>query len=374
MDLSLAFAIQDTLTYSMSIFGYSDVYKDKIETVNKLFAINFDNEFEPLFIDSFKLELSNIALLNHMARVVVVSVLIISLIFGSYYTSALYLYYYENNKEIRNRPINILILIQIAIKHLTCLFMVSFWVIGLCFNITFSKHLGDVWCNVPWYVQVFSAGYRNIGRLGIAIDRVLLMKCNLWVKDVGQMKLILVILSLSLIIPVLLSVGFGVGNGPLSRQQPVWNFCTGKSEVFREIEDNYALLTGEIYPEVEIIPKLVLVVCLASAMAELICYIWYFLHLHLHDKKMLRRKVFEVDELKRRKQKNAITFLGQFYGFLIEFILYMCLMITLKENSDILHRDILALLYVVEFSSSSIVQVITSKTLRPYLLHVRFAH
>ena len=217
---------------------------------------------------------------------------------------------YDNYKELKNRPINILLLIQAIIQHLICLLMVVNYTIGLGFDITFGEHLGDVWCNIPWYGGTFGAAYRNVGSLGIAIYRTLLIKCNNWIKDkLGQTNLFFFILAMSLILSTLLTIGFGIGNGEASRKQVTWNFCTGRSQDFREVKHNYSLLLGTVYPESEVAPKLGVAVSLVSVMAELVCYLLFFGHLYKHDNEFLSRRVLKVEEVKRRRQKNAVTFL-----------------------------------------------------------------
>ena len=67
-------------------------------------------------------------------------------------------------------------------------------------------------------------------------------------------------------------------------------FTTGTTENFREVENNYFLLTGTALPESELISKMVVAISLASVLAELICYVMFFQHLNGHDKAMLKKK------------------------------------------------------------------------------------
>jgi len=161
------------------------------------------------------------------------------------------------------------------------------------------------------------------------------MKRNAWLKDkIGQMKFLSIVLTSSLIPSTVCTIGFGIGNGPASRKQEIWNFCIGKSDDFREVEHNYALLTGEVESESEFIPEMVLVISLVAVAIELCCYMLFFQHLDEHDKAMLKKKVLKVREVKRRKRENAITFLGQFYGFGIEMMVYCGMIYTFKQKSS----------------------------------------
>ena len=64
----------------------------------------------------------------------------------------------------------ILLILQAIIQHIICLFGVSTYSIGLSFDITFGHHLGEAWCNVPWYGGTYGAAYRTFGGLGISIN------------------------------------------------------------------------------------------------------------------------------------------------------------------------------------------------------------
>ena len=46
------------------------------------------------------------------------------------------------------------------------------------------------------------------------------------------------------------------------------------------------------------------------------------------------RKVLQETEFKKRRQINSMTFMVQFYGFVVECITYVGVMFTLKKSSD----------------------------------------
>ena len=357
--------------------GFSALYRDTIEIRNSTLPIGplpLGNSSEFLFVHESKVELSVLESFNELGETLLVSSLLASLLIGSYFKSALYHYISDNYKELKNRPLNILILTQAVIQHLVCLLMVAVYTIGVGFDITYSEHLGEVWCNIPWYGGCFGIVYRNIGSLGMAIYRLLLIKCNYWVKEkVGQRNLLVIVLGMSLIVSILITVGFGIGNGEASRKQVTWNFCIGRAQEFREVKHNYSLLLGTVSPVSEVAPKLAVAVSLTSVMVELLCYVLFFGHLNTHDSTMLRRNVLKEEEVKRRRQKNAITFLGQFYGFVVECILYVSLMyLILNENSHINYRVGIVICFWAEFGIVSAVEVMVSENLKQYLPHRYF--
>ena len=329
-----------------------------------------EHSLETLFLHQLNLEKSAIDSLNFTTETFVISGLCVSLFVGSYFKSALYSYFCKNYKDLVEKPINLLLLIQAVIQHLICLLMVVYYTTGLFFNIRLADHIGGFWCNVSWYLQVYGVAYRNVGSLGIAIFRLLYLRCNDWIKErVGRLEAFCVVLFLSLAFSAMLTAGFAMGNGPISRKQVTWNFCLGQSETLREILDGYSLATGQAYSSSELGPQLALFLALACVIAELVCYILFFNHVYYHDKGLLSRKILSDGEFKRRRRVNAITFLGQFYGFFAECILYFGTIFTLHESSDIVNRVSIVLCIWFEFGVVSIVEVITSKDLRKFLPH-----
>ena len=279
---------------------------------------------------------------------------------------------YDHLKGIKDRPIDLLLLLQAVIQHIICLLMVCTYTIGLSFDITYSQHLGEAWCNVPWYGVSYGLAYRNVGGLGIATMRLLYIFCGNWMKEkFGTKRMLCVISTASLICSALMTIGFGIGNGPSSRKQLTWNFCVGKSENFREIWHGYSVIRGNVIFQHELIPKLALLISIVCVAAELVCYLAIFGHLYLHNKKMMKKKIMETGVLERRQQKNAITFLGQFWTFVVECIFYFLVVYSMNKKSHFIYRLLAIIGIWVEFGFYSIVEVMTSQNLRQYLPHNR---
>ena len=328
--------------------------------------------FELLLASEYNLGVSAIETLDEIEESVVVGCLLGSITVGSYFKTALYHYLYDNRKDLKNRPIDLLLLVQAIIQHLICLLMVLTFTVGLLLNITFSHHIDESWCNVPFYGGTFGAGYRNIGGLGMAVFRLLFLFHGNWVNDVfGINKLFCVILAASLTLSGLMTLGFGVGNGPSSRKRVTWNFCIGQSVEFREVLHEYSVLRGTVIPQDYQIPELVVLVSLASVVAELGCYIGFFGHIYRHNEDMMKKKRIRIEDGKRRHQKNAVTFFGQFWTFVVECLVYICLMYSMRKTSHIAYRLAVIFGFWIEFGVVSVVEVMTSQSLRPYLPHNR---
>ena len=126
--------------------------------------------------------------------------------------------------------------------------------------------------------------------------------------------------------------------------------------------------------ESEILPTMAIMLSLASVGIELGCYVLFFHHLHDHDDRMLKKKIISMGEVQIRRRQNAISFLGQFYGFGVEVLLYVSLMYTLREKESIGYRVAIVVGVWLEFAIISIVEVMTSNNLREYLPHNVLRH
>ena len=343
-----------------------------VENGPTIWAINVIDGVTEIFIgNQFKKELSALDSLTNSGVSAVIGSLVASAVVGTYYKSAVYRYMYQKIKDFESTSIDILILVSSLTQHLMCLILVFTYTIGLGLNITISDYVDQAWCNVPWYAGIYGAAYRTFGSLGIAIYRVILIKRNDWVESFGRKKMLLVVLGLSIAISVGLTIGVGTGNGPASRKQVTWNWCKGENEEFREIIHEYSLITETVTPESELISKLCVLGALVGTFAELCCYLVFFGHLRSHDKGLFDRKVLQETEFKKRRQINSMTFLVQFYGFVVECITYVGVMFTLKKSSDIGYRLLISICFWVEFGIASVVEVMMSRNLKEFLPHNR---
>ena len=99
--------------------------------------VYFENTLSHLFINNTNLELPTAESLSPTGKIIIVCSLVASLIIGSYFKSSLYLYMGDNFKDLLNSPINPLLLVQAMIEHFVCTFMVTFFTVGLIFEISF---------------------------------------------------------------------------------------------------------------------------------------------------------------------------------------------------------------------------------------------
>ena len=334
-------------------------------------ATNGTSLYESLHLIELHLDKDAFQNLTFTTKAVVTSGLSVSLLVGSYFKSALYSYMYDRRKTLSERPIDILLLVQAIVQHLLSILMILTYGIGLSLGITFSNQLGDdVWCNIPWYGGSYGLAYRIVGGFVIACFRLLLIHDSDLVKvKIGINRCLCLMLITSITVPAILVQGFALGNGPASRRQAMWNQCIGKSEEFRNILHEYSVLQGTTTIETENIPKIVLMILILCVMAEFTCYLAFSCHLYCHDRHMLKRKILKEDVIRRRNQKNAITFLGQFWSFTAEFVVLTLSIISMAKQSNIIYRVFAIILFWVEFGLISVVEVVTSNSLINYLPH-----
>ena len=116
----------------------------------------FINDLQPFeYLNTIKIDLSINALqsLSTISKATISAGLGMSLIVGSYFKSAIYLYMYEKRKNLSERPINVLLLVQAILQHLISTLMIIFLIFGMLSDVAISEHLGsEAWCNIEFHV------------------------------------------------------------------------------------------------------------------------------------------------------------------------------------------------------------------------------
>ena len=350
--------------------------KSILQNSNKTLPIYFENAFETLIIQKSNLELNVIDGLNYNEKIVVIGSLLGSFVVGSYFVYPLYHYMYDHRKEllIWNKdfnPISVLLILQAIIQHFACFYLMVLILACLIFDITLSNHFEEAGCHTLWYTVVYAQAHLAYGSLVVAIYRLLLIKCSNWMAvNNNRLCMFYSVLSISLGLPLITAIGYGMGNGAGSKKQVLWNWCIGRSDSFRDIEYNYSFLTGKSSPPSDMIPIISLAIPLILRIVEIAIYGIFFSHFYAHNQGMLNKKLLGEEVIKRRNKRNVITFLGQFYSFVAKCVLAIGFMITLVlKDSDVYIRLGMTIFYSVEFGIVSVVNIVTSQGLRNYLPH-----
>ena len=341
-----------------------------MKTFEENISFGLNNSYELLNFHDLTWGISFVETLSQKEAGIVVASLVVSFIVGSYYKSGLYGYMYAKRKELFDTPINILLLVQAIIQHLSCLLIVLTYTTALSLDITYAEHFGETWCNILFYGANFGAAYRIIGGFWIAVFRLTYLFNGAWLKETFGIKRMLgVIIGITLGLCGIMTVGFGMGNGPASRKAATMNFCLGKSELFREILHEYSLLRGTVVTELETIPKVVMLIALAFVLGELLCYMVFFGYILHHDQGIVKKILLEKEVIQRRHRKNAITFLGQFWTFVVELLMCIGIIFSMQKKTHIGLRLVVILGFWVEFGVVSVIEVMVSKSLTQYLPH-----
>ena len=105
-------------------------------------------------------------------------------------------------------------------------------------------------------------------------------------------------------------------------------------------------------------------VVLSCTVAEILCYIAFFHHVICHDNGPIKANL-RPEVTKQRNRTNAISFLGQFYGFATEatfLTAYLVIIATDDKNTEM--KALAVVFKFMEFGVLSLVEILASEQLR----------
>ena len=180
--------------------------------------------------------------LSRGAQKTLFAALVISLLIGTYFKFILYRYFWSSRNDksnnVRNRPINAMILLGAIIHHITNLFMGVNFALLLGFGIHIGEYMGEFYCNLTQFVGVFSIVYLIIGSMSTAILRVLYVKCGMWSKCfiVNKLSIASTLLLGSIFLALVVTILYIIEH---SSERVVYNACTGYSTTFQDVIYQY---------------------------------------------------------------------------------------------------------------------------------------
>ena len=292
-------------------------------------------------------------------------ILAISFAIGSFFKAILYCFVSEGDTQQNwwKRPINSLTLTSAFIHHVTHGWLVIWYIFALMVEKPISDLFHPSMCHITQYIGVYGIAYLSIGSLGISIYRVLYMIHEVWVKDtIGERTLLMIIWSLSIVISGLITIMFNMES---SSERFQVNMCKGISGAKAKILIDYQTLQGNQLLPTTHFQMSALAACLVCQMVELAIYIWFFCYRYQHDNGNIS-KILTEDVIRSRNKKNIGTFLGQFYGFIMECsFLFVIFLLTLFDDVENNHTKAnLVMIKFVDFGLLSAVDVMTSPSLR----------
>ena len=341
---------------------------DNITTIEKTRSWMLYND--ALMITRLSEDEKPLASLPFYIKLIIVAVMTISLLIGSFFKCITYSYVFRENKQNHgwmHRPINVLTVTSSIIHHITYIWMWIWYVVGMMLGETSVSHaVGPYVCQINQLIGAFGLGYLTIGSLGIALYRVLYIRHEVLVKYViGEKLLLFIILFLSL---TLCGVLVFVDTLETNRHRFYMNSCQGISETHAQILIDYEISRGYPLLNTTHLQTIAIFIVLTMQCIELGIYVWFFHHRYTNDNGNIR-KILTEDVIRARNIKNVGTFLGQFYGFLIECAFLMSILIILNFAGELTNNPqaVAFTAKITDFGLLSSVEVLSSPALRRYL-------
>ena len=346
-------------------------YEDNTDNYDQSTIDVYNNDV--LFINQWMKDEESLMNLPFDNKMILAAVMLISLLIGSFFKSITYAYFLSTSKENRgwmHRPINILLLTSSLIHHATHIWMWSWYVISFLTIAPLSDIFGFHGCQVIQIVAGFGMCYLTVGGFGITVYRILLIKYEYWVKNViGQKALLGIILSLSFVICWIIVFLYGL-EGNLSRPtlNTTLNYCQGVSMLYAQILIEYEQSRGETKDTTTYIQAIAVGLCIVFQTLELSSYVYFFYLRYKHDNGNVA-KLLTLAATRDRNLKNIQTFIGQFYGFLVEYayLFFWFVVIILADEQSNSVKSYANVVKFMDFGILSAVEYFTSPILREFM-------
>ena len=127
------------------------------------------------------------------------------------------------------------------------------------------------------------------------------------------------------------------------------------------------LFSKKLYRFIRVI-QITLVFCLAVQTLEFSIYIWFFCIRYKNDNGNIALLI-KQEEIHKRNLKNVVTFLGQFYSFVIEysFLTYLLILGSFADGDTQSYRALVSMMKFADFCLLSCVEVLSSPQLRSFM-------
>ena len=342
-----------------------------IDTLNQSTKDDFNNEV--LFINEWMRGEESLMYLPFDYKMMLAAVMLISLLVGSYYKCITYAYFLSTSKENRgwmHRPINVLLLTSSLIHHATHIWMWSWFVISFLTVVPLSDVFGFHGCQIIQIVAGFGMCYLTIGGFGITVYRLLLIKHENWVKNVIGQKVLLGIISSTSFVICSIIVFLYAWEGSLSRPtlNTTLNYCQGVTMVHAQILIEYGQSLGESTETTTCFQAIAVGFCIVFQTFEFGSYVYFFYFRYKHDNGNVA-KMLTLAATRDRNLKNIQTFIGQFYGFLMEYayLFFWLVIIVLADEQNYSMKSYANVVKFMDFGILSAVEYFTSPILREFM-------
>ena len=146
------------------------------------------------------------------------------------------------------------------------------------------------------------------------------------------------------------------------------NMCVGLSTSDVQIMIDYDLSRGSDILTTTVLRKIAIGICIGIQLVELGIFLWFFHTRYKKDNGRIK-KLLTQENIKDRNIKNVTTFVGQFYGFVVECAyLLISLISTHLGNDNYVHlQAFVTFAKFIDFGLLSVVEVYSSPTLRRFM-------
>ena len=196
--------------------------------------------------------------------------------------------------------------------------------------------------------------------LGVAIYRLFCIKSSALVKgQLNETQLYRTIIFGGPTTSALLTFMFCYGN---TTDSVMINLCTGHSEFVTSVLLNYWQSQGLETETTKIYKIIVLFILVGMILMEFVCYLMFFYDIYRNDNGNIKQ-LLPKEVTRQRNRKNAITFVGQIYFFIVEIVFMVgTTILHLKSYQEL--KEFGTVAKVMEFGVLSAVEVLTSAPLR----------
>ena len=265
-----------------------------------------------------------------------------------------------------HRPINILIVSSAIIHHVTHVWTGTSLAMMLTMNTSVADAVSDWFCQLSYIVGLYGLMYLSVGSFGITLYRVIYIKRELWIKHViGEKRLLGIILTLSVF---LCGIMVHLYTLETSKGRVFLNTCFRSSSYEKQTMINYELSLGAKILSTTVLRKLTNIVLISLQLIEFSIYIWFFYTRYKQDNGRIKH-LLSQENIKDRNIQNVTTFVGQFYGFVVEYaFLFISLTCTYLGNDGSNHlQAYVTVIKFADFGLLSAVEVYSSPVLRRFM-------
>ena len=265
-----------------------------------------------------------------------------------------------------HRPINILIFVSAFIHHFTHFIGCIHFILILTNTNPLETLMGPSYCLIMAIIGEFGIFYLAVGSFGISLYRIMYVRLERIVKyRIGETNLLRFILIFSLGVCTLITF---LHMTEESSHRVAKNTCNGLSPEQTQIYIDYQMSNGEMMLTTTFYQKMALIMTMSFQIFEFLIYLYFFLWRYRHDNGNIA-KLLDPRETRNRNTNNVVTFLGQFYGFLIEITFIGAIFLLTHVPSSLSHfvKSIAIITHFLNFGVLSAVEVLTSPSLCPFM-------